>query len=130
MLEVGMSANGKLPAPDSSSTYSVHTIMTTAQYDFRAFLERMAPLSYASILREAELECGSVERTLYVVKGAPKRRDNGGSAYVEKIRAFLFFMRYGTRPGSASDADFRAYKLVVQALVERGEFKPDALSDG
>ena len=102
-------------------------IMTTTQYDFHAFLKRMALLSYASILHEADSECGSVERTLYGVKGAPKRREDGGSAYVEKIKAFLFYMRHGTRPGSASEADLRAYKPVVQALVERGEFKPDAL---
>ena len=97
-------------------------------YDFSYFLGRMIPLSYAEILLQAERECSGVERTLFGVKGGPKRREQGGVAYVEKIKAFRFFMRHGARPGGASATEFAAYQPVVKALVERGEFKPEALA--
>ncbi len=102
--------------------------MTRTYYDSHAFLHRMTALSYDAILREAESECTSVERTLSGVKGAPKRREQGGGAYVTKIKKFLFFLRSGTHQGGASPDEFQAYKPVVESLVKRGEFRAEALT--
>jgi hypothetical protein len=99
--------------------------MTNSPYDFQGFLQRMARLSYIEILREADKECALVECTLSRVKNAPRNRDQGGVAYCSQIKEFLFFMQNFTRPGSASLANFQAYKPVVQSLISRGE-----LSDG
>ena len=96
-------------------------------YDFHDFLARMAKLDYHEILRQAEAECQRVEKVSYGVRGAPRQRKFGSVQYASRIKAFLFFMRHHHRPGSASDSEFRSYRDVVKALVQKGEFKPEAL---
>ena len=49
-------------------------------------------------------------------RGGPRQRDLGGTEHVRRIKELLFFMRNGTRPGSATDHDFASYRLVVERL--------------
>lgn len=102
--------------------------MIHSGYDFHGFLQRMAKLNHNEILHEANKECASVERTLSRVKGAPKHREQGGGTYCSQIKEFLFFMQNGKRPGSASPIDFQAYKLIVESLINRGEWKAEMLT--
>lgn len=102
--------------------------MINSPYDFHAFLQRMTKLSHIEILQEADKECALVERTLFSVKGAPKRRDQGGDAYCSQIKEFLFFMRSGKRPGSVSTTNFQVYKPVVQSLISKGELAVETLN--
>ena len=60
-------------------------------------------------------------------KGGPKARKLGSNAYATRIKQFLNFMRYGSRPGGVSDHDFAAYRPVAEALVANQEFKPEIL---
>ena len=102
--------------------------MTNSRYDFHGFVQRMAKLHYHEILYEADKECAAVERTLSQVKGAPKRREQGGVVYCSQIKEFLFFIQNGKRPGSASPIDFQAYKPVVESLINKGEWKAETLT--
>jgi len=96
-------------------------------YDFDEFLKRMVNLDYLDILLQADAECGCVEQSSYRVRGAPRRRKMGSGEYAKRIKDFLFFMRYGIRPGGASDSEFQSYRPVVETLVQKGQMKPEAL---
>lgn len=102
--------------------------MTNAAYDFQRFLLRMATLSIGEILHEAEKECAAVEGTLARVKGAVRRRQQGGTAYCSQIKELMFFLTNGRRPGSVSPADFQAYRVVVESLIARGELSVQTIS--
>jgi hypothetical protein len=97
------------------------------RFDFDDFLGRMAALDYPEILMQANSECGSIERISYGVKGCVRNRADGSVRYAERIKAFLWFMRTGTRPGSADDYEFQRYRIVAEALVKKGQFKPEVL---
>ncbi len=98
------------------------------KYNFTEFLASMAKLDHDEILRRADAECDLVERRSYGRKGAVREREFGSSEYAEQIKAFLFFMRSGSRPYGASDEDFQNYRPVVEALVQKGQIKPETLS--
>lgn len=97
-------------------------------YDFDAFLERMAKLDYLKIIAVADEECGRVESFSRRVPGAVERRKRGSLQYAAKIKGFLFYMRYGKRPQGVSDSDFQKYKVVVEALVRKKQYKPEVLN--
>jgi hypothetical protein len=99
----------------------------TDRYDFDAFLSRMAELDYLQILTTADAECASVERASFGKKGAVRQRELGSVKYASRIKAFLYFMRFGSRPGSATDSEFQSYRVVAEALVKKEQFKPSIL---
>lgn len=97
------------------------------RYDFARFLERMAALDFLEIISEAEREANRVDDSTRKVPGAVKNRAEGAREYVEQIGAFLFFMKSGQRPHGAKKEDFQGYRVVVDALVKKGQFKGEAL---
>lgn len=99
----------------------------TSPYNFQDFLERMARLDYHDILREADAECGRVQKVSSRVRGAPRQRKMGSLQYLQRIKEFLFFMQHGIRPATASESDFQSYRPVVETLVEKGQIKPETL---
>lgn len=96
-------------------------------YDFDAFLRRMRGLDYEDIIRNAEAEATSAEGSSFLMRGAPRRRALGSVEYASRVKAFLFYLRTGSRPGSANDSEFLSYRPIVEALVAKGRFKPEAL---
>lgn len=96
-------------------------------FDFDQFLDRMARLSYAEIFREAERVASSIERSTKAIRSVVKRRQSGGRRDVERIGAFLYFMHHKSRASGATDSDFKKYRCVVEALVQRGELEPQVL---
>jgi hypothetical protein len=90
-------------------------------YDFDDFIARMSRLDYPEILRQANSECGRAENA------GSRQREQGSIKYAERIKAFLFYMQHGTRPSSATDHEFARYRPVVEALVEKGQYTPEAL---
>jgi hypothetical protein len=97
------------------------------QYDFESFLKRMSTLDYDVILTQASAEVAQVERVSFRVKGAPSQREHGSSAYASRIKAFLFYLRSGTKPGSANASEFSMYKPVIVELVNKKQLKPEIL---
>ena len=96
-------------------------------YDFSMFLARAAELDYSAILKFGEDEAARTDGASFAITGAPARREAGSVEYLSRIKAFLFFMRHQTRPGSADDLEFQSYRPVVEALVQKQQFKPEAL---
>jgi len=96
-------------------------------YDFNRFIETVKDMNYPEIIRHAELEANRIESRSYGVKGAIRARKLGSMDYVNRIGAFLFWLRSGIRPASASDDDFQLYRVVAEQLVAKGQFKPTIL---
>jgi hypothetical protein len=101
--------------------------MISPTYDFQQFLDAMVGKDYHEILVKAEQECAAAERRSYGVRGAPRQRQMGSTIYARDIKAFLYFMRYGSKPAGVAEWDFKAYKPVCEALVKSGQFKPTVL---
>ena len=102
--------------------------MAYNQYDFDLFLQTVRDMNYLEILQHAEMEANRAEKASTRVRGAVRARQQGSGQYVAKIGAFLFFMRHGQRPSSASDDEFQSYRPVVEALVAKDQFKPEILN--
>jgi len=96
-------------------------------YDFDAFLRRMLDLDYEDIIRHAEAEANSAEGSSFHVRGAPRYRALGSTEYASHVKAFLFYLRTGSRPGSVNDSEFLSYRPIVEALVAKGRFRPESL---
>jgi hypothetical protein len=84
--------------------------------NFGAFLSKMATLDYLDILLEANVECTRAE-----FAADSGRLDT--VQYTQRIKQFLFFVRYWDRPVGITDDDFAAYRPVVEALVAKGNVK-------
>jgi hypothetical protein len=101
--------------------------MISETYDIQEFLVAMVGKDWHEIVPMAERECGTAESRSYSVRGAPKARKMGSTKYAAQLKNFLYFMRYGSRPGSASDWEFNLYKPICKALVEKKQFVPAVL---
>lgn len=101
--------------------------MISETYDIREFLTAMIGKGYFDILSTAEEECRIAEARSYSVRGAPQQRKLGSTKYASQIKSFLYFMRFASRPGSASAWEWAMYKSVHESLVKRGDLSPEAL---
>lgn len=102
--------------------------MISRNFSMHEFFERVIERSYGylEIIAAAEREGDSVE---VLLRGKTRKQtvERGGRTYVEELGAFLFFMRFGMRPSSATDDEFQSYRRVCETLVEKGHFKPSIL---
>lgn len=99
------------------------------EYDFDKFIDHVKDMNYIEMLRYAEQEANRVEGRSFGVKGAVRARQQGSMDYVNRIGAFLFWLRHGKRPASASENVFQSYKVVAEQLVAKGQFKPTVLDE-
>lgn len=102
--------------------------MISFAYDFQQFLDAMAGKNYPEIIAIAEQELGSAEQGSRRTRGVATQRESMRREYAEQVGEFLFFMRIGVRPSNAPESDFKRYRPVCEALVEKGQFKPSILS--
>lgn len=96
-------------------------------YSFLDFLQQVKDLDYMEIIQHAEREVARVESLSYGRPGAVKAREMGSTKYAHEIKEFLFWMRYGTRPASASENNFQLYRIVANELVKKKQFKPSVM---
>lgn len=101
--------------------------MISESYNFEEFLAAMIGKSWEDIMLDGQNEVRVAEARSFSVKGAPEQRKRGSTKYAARIKAFLNFMYYGSRPGSASDWEFALYRPVCESLVKQGRFRPDVL---
>ncbi|MGD0574698.1 MAG: hypothetical protein ABSB61_04925 [Anaerolineales bacterium] len=102
--------------------------MPNLDFDFDKLLQRVKDLSYKDILGTCEAEDA---RAASLERGRRTRAQalaHGSREYQDGIGQFLFYMRHGARPDGASEGRFQSYRIVVESLVRRGEYKPEALN--
>jgi hypothetical protein len=101
------------------------------QYDFQAFLDRISDLNYFEMIREAEREASAIDAALSPGrgrKGIDKQYKGEAASYRNLQGGFLFFLRYGIKPGGVSDLDFLSFRPVIEKLVKKGQLKDTILS--
>lgn len=98
------------------------------RFSFDAFLARAVTMQWHEILRAAEQECVAAENASYVKKGAVAARAAGGPEYAQNLKELLFWLRYGSKPGTVSDENWAKFRIIASHLVEIGNFKPEVLS--
>jgi hypothetical protein len=101
--------------------------VSSSLYNAQAFLDEIYDKGYLEILSLTTQEVQLVEASSIQVRGAVAAREQGSGQYVAVLKAFLFFMRSGIKPGGISDEDFARFRPICARLVEKGTFQPSVL---
>lgn len=96
-------------------------------YDITKFIERIKDMDYIQILAEAKEEVYRAESATSGVKGSIKKREAGALGYASEIKGLIFFLSTGTKPFGINDTIFYSFKPIVQNLVNKKQFKSEAL---
>ena len=98
----------------------------TTPWDFDAFLEMAKTLRVVELNKYAADEAYRAENAGRGQGGA-RNREFGSAEYAIRMREFCNCLRTGQRPQGVGPLHFARYRPVVAALVERGDFLPNAL---
>ena len=96
-------------------------------YDINRFIESVKDKDYYVILDEAQKAVYAAERGTSGVKGAVRKREAGALGYAADLKGLIFFLGNGVKPAGVNDYVFQSFKPIVQSLVDRKQFKPEAL---
>jgi hypothetical protein len=103
--------------------------MISPSFEAPNFFDVIHDKSYPEILALADEEVRMAEARSSRVKGAVAAREQGSGQYSAVLKCFLFFMRYGIKPGGVLEEDFAMFRPVCERLVEKGQFKSYILED-
>lgn len=84
----------------------------------------MMEKDYVQILLAAEAEVNEAER---IRRPAKSPRVRAAAEYSAFLKAFIFFMGQGIKPGGILDEDFFLFRPLCEKLVQKGQFKPSVL---
>jgi hypothetical protein len=98
--------------------------MISESFNRRQFIEAMMEKDYLQILFAAEAEVYAAEG---IRRPAKSPRVKTAAEYAAFLKAFLFFMRYGIKPGGILDYEFLLFRPLCEKLVQKGQFKPSVL---
>lgn len=101
--------------------YSIISFMQ--RYDFDALLSRIATMRRQDMINVAENECANAERA-----GA-YGGDSEGFEYAQRLKEFLYWLRYGTKPHRVDDSDWVKFRPLAAHLVKTGDLKPSTLNE-
>jgi hypothetical protein len=94
-----------------------------SQYDLADFLNQVKDLPYLDIRSAAEQTVDRVEAISFGRKGAVKARQQGSTRFAQELKEFLFYLNTGTKPFTVSGRNWHLYRIILVALVGRGEIK-------
>ena len=79
---------------------------------FEEFIEKVEAEDFMDLMYRTEIEATEAERWKYRPHAPVEKKENCGIHYAETLKNFLFYMRYGIRPGGVSDDIFVAFRHV------------------
>ena len=100
----------------------------SADFSIDRFIETVKSMDYPDIIRHANDECAKLEAAHRRIKGRRARGQSGLMSHVDFLKGFLFFIQGHGRPHGLSDHEFQKIRPVVQALVDKGQFKDEVLN--
>jgi hypothetical protein len=77
-------------------------VLISPEFRFSDFLEHAKDMGMVEIIIAGSNEVDEIERISFRVKGSVKTRNRGSLDYARRLKNFLFFLRHGMKPGSAS----------------------------
>ena len=101
--------------------------MISGNFDAEEFFQEVVDYDYDRLGYTADRECAAAEALSFRRRGGPRAREQGSVEYARILKGFLFFLQNGVRPGGLSWAEFVLFRPVIARLVEKGQFKPEAL---
>ena len=93
--------------------------MISLTFNFIEFIDTVKDTDRLDIQRLAESEATEAEK-IAQIKGY-------GQNYAEVVRGFLYFMRYGQKPGGIEDEHFQMFRDVCEKLVAKKQLLPEVL---
>jgi hypothetical protein len=93
--------------------------MISTELNFAEFISAVKDKDKSDILRLAESEAIEAEK-ISQIKGY-------GQDYVEAVREFLYFIRYGQNPIELERKYFQMFRPVCENLVAKKQLLPDVL---
>jgi hypothetical protein len=99
-----------------------------ADFDRDRFLEIVKDMDYLDIIRYANSAAERLEGQHRRIKGVIAKRQSGIMSDVDYINSFLYFIQGHGRSQSLSDEEFNKFRPVVQALVDKEQFRPEVLN--
>ena len=100
------------------------------QYDIQAFLNSISDLDPLEMVWEVRREEAAVQRALSAGRGtkeAGKQYEYKAMKYEQLLRAFVFFLKFGTKPAGISLWDFCLFRPIAERLVARGQLESSIL---
>jgi hypothetical protein len=95
------------------------------EVNFKAFLNKIAEMSYEEMIKEANTEIINSERM--VKSGVGKKGKGILIKYIREVKEFLFFLNNGIKPNTVEQWNWLMYKPLVMNLVKKGAFTKMAL---
>jgi hypothetical protein len=94
--------------------------MISPEFDIVDFISSVKDKNKYDIIRLAESEAKEAEK-ISETKGY-------GQNYVEDLRVFDYFMRYGQKPEGINGEHFKMFRSICEKLVAKKQLPPDVLN--
>ena len=98
-------------------------------YDYFETIARIDDMAYHEMMAEIQSEIRTAERNAYSGKpGCVKHREMGAPKYASMLKSLAFYLGQGAMPAGASAEEIAVYRRIAENLVEKQQFKPEALA--
>ena len=98
-------------------------------FSFHDYAVTLHQKSLVEILVDINSEVRRVESQLSETRGAPRRRREGGPAYLQKLKSLLNLLYTLRLPTCLTLADLKALRPTLLACVAQGELPATVLLD-
>lgn len=97
-------------------------------YNYAETIARIEDMPYLEMMGEIQNEIGTAERNAYSGKpGCVRHREMGAPKYASMLKSLAFYLGQGVMPAGASADEIATYRRITEKLIERQEFKPEAI---
>jgi len=97
------------------------------RFDIGAFVDRVKEFDRLQIVAAAREEIARAEALSFRRKGAVRAREEGSTQYAEILKGLVWFLEQGTKPFGVPPADFRRFRPICEALIEKQQMDAAAL---
>ena len=108
----------------SATNGSVEEVMISRNYRLEEFISAVLDKSMPQIQALLITEQRDARSPMH--RGRAKAASQAD--YVEKLGQLLFFLGQGMKPSGVYDDEWRLYRRLTEALVKRGELKPEVMT--
>jgi hypothetical protein len=117
-------------APGSVGRPCKEGVMLSKSCDFDEFLERVKDRDYLEVIYLADQEATEAERLKYQSRAGKVVLPEACSGYVDTLKGFIRFMRYGVKSPSMQNALRKGIQAFREAALENDIKKAETMEAG
>jgi hypothetical protein len=117
-------------APGSVGRASKEGVMLSKSCDFDEFLERVRDRDYLEVIYLADKEATEAERLKYRSRAGKVVPPEACSGYVDTLKGFIRFMRYGVKSPSMENALRKGLQAFREAVIENYTKEAETMEAG